>query len=126
MCQTPLLLDVNTKETKLREVIDKIIKSKLGMNLPLVMIGSTLVFEDGDGLEEDEAANYALNLDKVLPSKVHSVSCSRQGPREQYTPCHLFRFSLWVALWQRIVQYSLFISFVLINYYRSWLNFQLQ
>jgi hypothetical protein len=64
--QTPLLLDVNTKETKLREVIDKIIKSKLGMNLPLVMIGSTLVFEDGDGLEEDEAANYALNLDKVL------------------------------------------------------------
>lgn len=64
--ETPLLLDVNTKTTKLREVIDKIIKSKLGMNLPLVMIGSTLVFEDGDGLEEDEAANYALNLEKVL------------------------------------------------------------
>lgn len=64
--ETPLLLDVNTKKTKLREVIDKIIKSKLGMNLPLIMIGSTLVFEDGDGLEEDEAANYALNLDKVL------------------------------------------------------------
>ncbi|KAM3365061.1 hypothetical protein ACQJBY_015058 [Aegilops geniculata] len=64
--ETPLLLDVNTKVTKLKEVIDKIIKSKLGMNLPLVMIGSTLVFEDGDGLEEDEAANYALNLEKVL------------------------------------------------------------
>ncbi|XBI14381.1 hypothetical protein VPH35_140977 [Triticum aestivum] len=39
---TPLLLDVNTKATKLREVIDK--------------IGSTLVFEDADGLEEDETA----------------------------------------------------------------------
>ncbi|KAL5199124.1 hypothetical protein ABZP36_002636 [Zizania latifolia] len=64
--ETPLLLDVNTKTTKLREVIDKIIKGKLGMNLPLVMIGHTLVFEDGDGLEEDEAANYALNLEKVL------------------------------------------------------------
>ncbi|XP_006657898.2 SUMO-activating enzyme subunit 2 [Oryza brachyantha] len=64
--ETPLLLEVNTKTTKLREVIDKIIKSKLGMNLPLVMIGSTLVFEDGDGLEEDEAANYALNLEKIL------------------------------------------------------------
>uniref|UniRef100_A0A453B6R9 Ubiquitin/SUMO-activating enzyme ubiquitin-like domain-containing protein n=1 Tax=Aegilops tauschii subsp. strangulata TaxID=200361 RepID=A0A453B6R9_AEGTS len=64
--ETPLLLDVNTKVTKLKEVIDKIIKSKLGMNLPLVMIGSTLVFEDGDGLEEDEAANYALNLEKGL------------------------------------------------------------
>uniref|UniRef100_A0A0D9X0Y3 SUMO-activating enzyme subunit n=1 Tax=Leersia perrieri TaxID=77586 RepID=A0A0D9X0Y3_9ORYZ len=64
--ETPLLVEVNTKTTKLREVIDKIIKGKLGMNLPLVMIGSTLVFEDGDGLEEDEAANYALNLEKFL------------------------------------------------------------
>ena len=66
--ETPLLLDVNTKATKLREVIDKIIKSKLGMILSLVMIGSTLVFEDGDGLEEDEAANYASNLENVLSS----------------------------------------------------------
>ncbi|KAG8099528.1 hypothetical protein GUJ93_ZPchr0013g37446 [Zizania palustris] len=64
--ETPLLLEVDTKKTKLREVIDKIIKSKLGMNLPLVMMGHTLVFEDGDGLEEDEAANYALNREKVL------------------------------------------------------------
>uniref|UniRef100_A0A8R7U6P8 Ubiquitin/SUMO-activating enzyme ubiquitin-like domain-containing protein n=1 Tax=Triticum urartu TaxID=4572 RepID=A0A8R7U6P8_TRIUA len=36
------------------------------MILPLVMIGSTLVFKDGDGIEEDEAANYALNLENVL------------------------------------------------------------
>ncbi|GJN32922.1 hypothetical protein PR202_gb21465 [Eleusine coracana subsp. coracana] len=64
--ETPLILEVNTKTTKLREVIDKVIKSKLGMNLPSVMIGSTLVFEDGDDLEEDEAANYAINLEKVL------------------------------------------------------------
>ena len=90
MHQTPLLLDVNTKVTKLKEVIDKIIKSKLGMNLPLVMIGSTLVFEDGDGLEEDEAANYALNLEKVLSSCTHNVSCSRQGPMEQCTPMPFF------------------------------------
>jgi hypothetical protein len=65
MQQTPLVLEVNTKTTKLREVIEKIIKSKLGMNLPLVMVGATLVFEDGEGLEPDEAENYALNLDKV-------------------------------------------------------------
>jgi ubiquitin-like 1-activating enzyme E1 B len=68
MQQTPLVLEVNTKTTKLRDVIDKVIKSKLGMNLPSVMIGVTLVFEDGDDLEEDEAANYALNLEKVLAS----------------------------------------------------------
>ncbi|XBI72126.1 hypothetical protein VPH35_066153 [Triticum aestivum] len=36
------------------------------MILPLVMIGSTLVFKDGDGIKEDEAANYALNLENVL------------------------------------------------------------
>lgn len=72
MQQTPLVLEVNTKTTKLQEVIDKVIKSKLGMNLPLVMVGATLVFEDGEGLEPDEAENYALNLEKVLPY------CSRQ------------------------------------------------
>jgi ubiquitin-like 1-activating enzyme E1 B len=36
------------------------------MNLPLIMVGATLVFEDGEDLEEDENANYALNLEKVL------------------------------------------------------------
>jgi len=60
------VLEVNTKTTKLREVIEKVIKSKLGMNLPLIMVGATLVFEDGEDLEEDEIANYALNLEKVL------------------------------------------------------------
>jgi len=64
--ETPLVLEVNTKTTKLREVIEKVIKSKLGMNLPLIMVGATLVFEDGEDLEEDEIANYALNLEKVL------------------------------------------------------------
>jgi ubiquitin-like 1-activating enzyme E1 B len=75
MQQTPLVLEVNTKTTKLREVIDKVIKSKLGMNLPLVMVGATLVFEDGEGLEPDEAANYALNLEKVSSSQVIDMPC---------------------------------------------------
>lgn len=66
MQQTPLVLEANTKTTKLREVVEKVIKNKLGMNLPLIMVGATLVFEDGEDLEEDEIANYALNLDKVL------------------------------------------------------------
>ena len=60
------MLEVNTKTTKLREVIEKVIKSKLGMNLPLIMVGTTLVFEDGEDLEGVEIANYALNLEKVL------------------------------------------------------------
>ncbi|XP_073000477.1 SUMO-activating enzyme subunit 2 [Typha latifolia] len=64
--ETPLLLEVNTCSTKLRDVVEKIVNAKLGMNLPLIMHGSTLIFEDGDDLEEDVAANYAKNLDKVL------------------------------------------------------------
>ena len=60
------MLEVNSKTTKLREVIEKVIKSKLGMNLPLIMVGATLVFEDGEDLEGVEIANYALNLEKVL------------------------------------------------------------
>lgn len=35
------------------------------MSFPLIMQGATLIFEVGDDLEEDVAANYALNLDKV-------------------------------------------------------------
>jgi hypothetical protein len=34
----------------------------------LVIICSRPGFDDGDSLEEDEAANFALNLDKVQPS----------------------------------------------------------
>ena len=54
--QAQILLDVNTKE------------AKVGINLALVMIGRTCVFDAGDSLKEDEAANYSLNLDKVLSS----------------------------------------------------------
>nr|XP_019701324.1 SUMO-activating enzyme subunit 2 isoform X2 [Elaeis guineensis] len=64
--ETPLLLEINTRTSKLRDFVEKIVKNKLGMNLPLIMHGSTLIFEAGDDLEEDVAANYALNLDKAL------------------------------------------------------------
>lgn len=40
-------------------------KAKLGMNLPSIMLGSALLYEDGDNLEKDEVANYAANLEKV-------------------------------------------------------------
>ncbi|ONK63716.1 uncharacterized protein A4U43_C07F18140 [Asparagus officinalis] len=64
--ETPLLLEVNTSTSKLRDFVEKIVKNKLGMSSPLIMHGSNLIFEVGDDLEEDVAANYALNLDKVL------------------------------------------------------------
>ncbi|KAA8546008.1 hypothetical protein F0562_020541 [Nyssa sinensis] len=64
--ETPLLLEVNTHRSMLRDFVEKIIKAKLGMNFPLIMHGSALLYEVGDDLEEDMAANYAANLDKVL------------------------------------------------------------
>ena len=68
MKQTPLLLEINTRTSKLRDFVEKIVKNKLGMHSPLIMHGSTLIFEAGDGLEEDVVVNYALILDKVMIS----------------------------------------------------------
>ncbi|KAL3614041.1 SUMO-activating enzyme subunit 2 [Castilleja foliolosa] len=64
--ETPLTLEINTNRSKLKDIVDKIVKAKLGMNLPLIMHGSALLYEVGDDLEEDEVANYAANLEKVL------------------------------------------------------------
>ncbi|KAL0384053.1 UNVERIFIED_CONTAM: SUMO-activating enzyme subunit [Sesamum radiatum] len=64
--ETPLTLEINTHGSKLKDLVDKIVKAKLGMNLPLIMHGSSLLYEVGDDLEEDEVANYAANLEKVL------------------------------------------------------------
>ncbi|XP_073046767.1 SUMO-activating enzyme subunit 2-like [Primulina eburnea] len=64
--KTPLTLVVNTHRSKLRDIVDKIVKAKLGMNFPLIMHGSLLLYEVGEDLEEDEVANYAANLEKVL------------------------------------------------------------
>lgn len=63
--QTPLSLEINTKKSTLRDFVDKIVKAKVGMNLPLIMNGSALLYEVGDDLDEDMVANYAANLEKV-------------------------------------------------------------
>ena len=60
-----MLLEVNTYQSKLGDFIEKIVKAKLGMSSPLIMHGSALLYEVGDDLDEDMAANYAANLDKV-------------------------------------------------------------
>lgn len=36
------------------------------MNCPMIMQGSTLIYEEGDDLEDDVAGSYALNVEKVL------------------------------------------------------------
>lgn len=64
--QTPLSLEINTRKSKFRDLVEKVVKAKLGMNFPLVMVGSSLLFEVGDDLEQDMVANYTANLEKVL------------------------------------------------------------
>ncbi|KAK2665392.1 hypothetical protein Ddye_003966 [Dipteronia dyeriana] len=64
--ETPLLLEINTHRSKLRDFVEKVVKAKLGMNFPLIMHGTNLLYEVGDDLDEAMVANYAANLEKVL------------------------------------------------------------
>ena len=59
------MLEINTHRSKLRDFVEKVVKAKLGMNFPLVMHGSNLLYEVGDDLDEAMVANYAANLEKV-------------------------------------------------------------
>ncbi|KAL8108715.1 hypothetical protein AgCh_024980 [Apium graveolens] len=72
--ETPLLLEINTHRAKLRDVVEKIVKARLGMSLPLVMHGAALLYEVGDDLDEAMVANYSANLDKVLSELPSSVT----------------------------------------------------
>lgn len=62
--QTPLSLEINTSRSKLKDFVEKIVKAKLGMNLPLIMCASNLLYEAGD-VEDDMIAIYEANLEKV-------------------------------------------------------------
>lgn len=64
--QTPLFLEVNTSKTRLRDIVEKILKGKLGVNLPIIMQGTYYLYEVGEDLEESMVTQYNLNLDKIL------------------------------------------------------------
>lgn len=59
------MLEINTNRSKLKEVVEKIIKAKLRTNLPLIMNASNLLYKAGD-IEDDMVAIYDANLEKVL------------------------------------------------------------
>ncbi|KAI5408983.1 hypothetical protein KIW84_054710 [Lathyrus oleraceus] len=54
-----------TNRSKSKDVVEKIIKAKFGMNLPLIMNAPNLLYEAGD-IEEDMVAISDANLEKVL------------------------------------------------------------
>jgi hypothetical protein len=50
----------------MREVLDKVVKRKLGVTDPVIMQGSNLLHESGEDIEEDMVTYYTALLDKVL------------------------------------------------------------
>lgn len=90
--ETPLLLEVNTHRSKLRDFVEKIVKAKLGMNCPLIMHGPALLYEVGDDLDKDMAVNYAANLEKVLselPSPVTGGTMLTVEDLQQEFTCNI-------------------------------------
>ncbi|KAK6946292.1 Ubiquitin-activating enzyme, SCCH domain [Dillenia turbinata] len=90
--ETPLSLEINTHRSKLRDFVEKIVKAKLGMNFPLIMHGSALLYEVGDDLDEDMVANYAANLEKVLselPSPVKNGTILTVEDLQQELVCNI-------------------------------------
>ncbi|KAM7276554.1 hypothetical protein ACFE04_018420 [Oxalis oulophora] len=87
--ETPLTLEINTNRSKFRDFVEKIVKDKLGMNLPIIMRGSSVLYEVGDDLDDAEVANYAANLEKVLselPAPVSSgTSVTVEDLQQEYT-----------------------------------------
>ncbi len=62
--RTPLVLEVNIVTATMKDVIEKVLKRKLGIDSPVIMQGSSLLYKTGDDLE-DMATHYASLLNKV-------------------------------------------------------------
>lgn len=59
------MLELNTATATMREVLEKVVKRKLGVSDPVIMQGSNLLHESGEDIEEDMVAYYTALLDKV-------------------------------------------------------------
>ncbi len=53
-------------KVSLLTLLEKFIKKDLGMAAPSVASAQTLIYEEGEGLEEDEEAHYKANLSLTL------------------------------------------------------------
>uniref|UniRef100_A0A2P2K7G6 Uncharacterized protein MANES_04G086600 n=1 Tax=Rhizophora mucronata TaxID=61149 RepID=A0A2P2K7G6_RHIMU len=90
---TPLSLEINTHSSKLRDFVEKIVKAKLGMNFPMILRGSALLYEVGDDLDGNMIAIYAANLEKVLselPSPVTGGTTLTVEDLQQEFKCRIY------------------------------------
>ena len=68
--QLELCLDTDT--LTLQDLVDKVLKQRLGINEPTVGLGSTTIYEEGEGADE----RLEVNLVKLLKVK----RCVERGP----------------------------------------------
>uniref|UniRef100_A0A7S2RPC2 SUMO-activating enzyme subunit n=1 Tax=Mucochytrium quahogii TaxID=96639 RepID=A0A7S2RPC2_9STRA len=59
-------LYVDVEKTTLGTVVDKVLRKKVGVNTPSVMLNSSELYCEGEGLEEDELEFFKANLPKTL------------------------------------------------------------
>lgn len=63
VCSKRMLeLAIDTNKTYLRDLVDKVLRKKLGVNEPTISIGSSTIYEEGEDAEE----SLAVNLSKLL------------------------------------------------------------
>jgi ubiquitin-like 1-activating enzyme E1 B len=53
---------IDVHNTTLGELVTRVIKAKLGFNEPSIMLGSSGLYEEGDGADEDLLENLPLVL----------------------------------------------------------------
>jgi len=61
-----LTLSIDTSVATLGLVVEKVLKKRMGINEPSVMLNSSELYLEGEGLEPDEEEDFRNNLGKVL------------------------------------------------------------
>ena len=69
-------LAIDTTKATLGDVLTKVLKGKLGVNLPSIVLGASGIYESGDDLDEDEKRRYDEIAARVL------VDCPGGGVKD--------------------------------------------
>ncbi|GBG29498.1 Ubiquitin-activating enzyme, putative [Hondaea fermentalgiana] len=59
-------LSVDTSKFTFGDLIDRVLKGRLGVNLPSIMLDASELYAEGDGLDEDEVEFFEANKPKAL------------------------------------------------------------
>ena len=64
--QAELQLAIDLDKSSLGDLVSNVLKGRLGVNSPILSLGQSVIYECGQGLDEDEVAMYEANLTKTL------------------------------------------------------------